>query len=421
LLAEVDQTALPLGSGTSYGDAALNDQAALLDVRRLDRILALDEARATMTCEAGVPLRRVIDAALPRGLFLSVTPGTWKSSVGGCIACDVHGKNHHVAGSFVEHVLRFRLALADGRVVECTRDENAELFWATAGGLGLTGVILDATLQLARVETSWMQVRYRKSLDLDATFAALETDEPEPYSVSWLDVLARGSSLGRSVLMLGRHAGTAELPVSLRGQPLDWRAGASVRLPFAAPSGAMSPLAVRTFNALYFRRFPDDDRPRLQGFRSFFYPLEAIDNFSLLYGRRGLIEYQCVLPPRPAHAVLQRMIERLARAGFGSFLCVLKRMRRSNPAPLSFPADGYTIAVDIPFRGEPLLALLREFDEWVAREGGRVYLAKDSRLVPGYLEAMYPRRAEWASVVRRVDPLGKFDSSLSRRLGLRAA
>jgi FAD/FMN-containing dehydrogenase len=213
MLAGIPESLLPRGAGMAYGDAGLNDGRGTLDTRRLDRILALDEGAATVTCQGGVPLRP--RRGLP-GLFPAVTPGTWKSTVGGCIACDVHGKNHHLAGSFLDHVLRLRLALADGRVVECSRQENPDLLHATAGGMGLTGVILDATLRLQRVASAWMRVRYVKNRDLDATFAALERPEAEPYSVAWLDVLARGARLGRSVLMLGAHAAPEELPAAAR-------------------------------------------------------------------------------------------------------------------------------------------------------------------------------------------------------------
>lgn len=419
MLAEIPESLLARGAGMAYGDAALNGDRGTLETVRLDRILALDEAAATVTCEGGVPLRDLVEVGLRRGLFPAVTPGTWKSTVGGCVACDVHGKNHHVAGSFLDHLLRFRLALADGRVVECSRQENPDLFHATAGGMGLTGVVLDATLRLQRVPSAWMRVRYVKNRDLDATFAALERPEPEPYSVAWLDVLARGARLGRSVLMLGDHAAPDELPPARRLQPLSWSPGSSIRLPFAAPSGAMAPPLVRLFNAAYWARFPSDGAPRLEPLRRFFYPLEAIDNFSLLYGRRGLVEYQFVVPARAAHAVLRTTVERLSRAGMGSFLCVVKRMGPGNAAPMSFPAEGVTIAVDVPFRGEPLLSMLRELDELVAREGGRVYLAKDSRLEPAFLDAMYPRRREWARLLERLDPQRRFDSTLARRLRLR--
>lgn len=421
MLAEIPESLLPRGAGMAYGDAGLNDGRGTLDTRRLDRILALDEGAATVTCQGGVPLRDLVEVGLRRGLFPAVTPGTWKSTVGGCIACDVHGKNHHLTGSFLDHVLRFRLALADGRVVECSREENAELFLATAGGLGLTGVILDATLRLQRVSSAWMRVRYVKNRDLDATFAALERSEPEPYSVAWLDVLARGARLGRSVLMLGAHAAPDDLPARLRAAPLSWSPGRSLRLPFAAPSGVMAPSLVRLFNSAYYARCPGEGAPRMEPLRRFFYPLEAIHNFSLLYGRRGLVEYQFVVPVRAAHAVLRTAVERLSRAGMGSFLCVVKRMGPGDGAPMSFPAEGVTIAVDVPFRGEPLLAMLRDLDELVAREGGRVYLAKDSRLEPAFVDAMYPRRREWARLLDRIDPRRRFDSTLARRLGLRDA
>ncbi len=407
------------GRGTAYGDAALNDREALLDMTRLTRLLEFDATSGCLTCEAGVPLRDVAELTVPHGWFLAVTPGTWKSTVGGCLACDVHGKNHHVAGSFADHVLRFRLAIADGRTTECSRTENTDLFWATAGGLGLTGVVLDITLRLQRIETSSVVVRYAKNRDLDETFASLERTDPEPYSVAWLDVLARGRSTGRSVLMLGRHAGCDDLPLDRRAEPLAWQPGSSIRLPFAVPSGAMSPPMIRAFNALYYRRFPDHGRPVLQPFRSFFYPLEAIDNFSLLYGRRGLYEYQFVVPGPPASRVLQHILERLAEKAYGSFLCVVKRLGPANPSPMSFPMEGYSLAVDIPARDEALLQLMRCFDDLVAEHGGRVYLAKDSRLAAESIDAMYARRKTWATQLDRLDPDRLFESSLARRLGLR--
>ncbi len=421
MLAEIRESLLPRGAGMAYGDAGLNDGRGTLETRRLDRLLALDQAAATVTCQGGLALRDLVAVALRRGLFLAVSPGTWKPTVGGCIACDVHGKNHHVAGSFLDHVLRFRLALADGRVVECSREENADLFLATAGGMGLTGVILDATLRLQRVASAWMRVRYLKARDLDATLAALERPEPEPYNVAWLDVLARGARLGRSVLMLGRHALPDELPVRLRAAPLAWSPGRPLRLPFALPRGLMAAPLVRLFNSAYHARFPGDGAPRLEPLRRFFYPLEAIDNFNLLYGRRGFVQYQFVVPGPAAHDVLRTTVERLSRSGMGSFLCVAKRMGPGDGAPMSFPAEGITVAVDVPFRGDPLLSMLRELDEVVASRGGRVYLAKDSRLERAFVDAMYPRRREWARLLDRIDPGRRFDSTLARRLGLRDA
>jgi FAD/FMN-containing dehydrogenase len=414
------QRVVARGRGTAYGDAALNDRATVIHTVRLTRFLEFDVEAGRITCEAGVPLRAIAELAIPRGWFLAVTPGTWKSTVGGCLACDVHGKNHHVAGSFSAHVLRFRLALADGRVVECSRTENADLFRSTAGGLGLTGVILDVTIQLQRIETSSLVVRYVKNRDLDETFAAVNRPEPEPYSVAWMDVLARGRRMGRSVLMLGRHAAVADLAPQSRLAPLAWRPGPALRLPFALPAGAMSAPMVRAFNAVYYRRFPSDGRPVVQAFRPFFYPLEAIDNFNLLYGRHGLYEYQFVVPAAAAPRVLQTILERLAAGGYGSFLCVVKRLGAGNDSPMSFPADGYTLGVDIPARGEALLKLMRGFDDLVADSGGRVYLAKDARLAPELVDTMYPRRRAWAAGLDRLDPNHLFESSLSRRLALRA-
>ncbi len=409
------------GCGTAYGDVAINDGGAVLATGRLRRLLAFDDVSGLLTCEAGVTIREVIEFGLPRGFFPAVTPGTWKATVGGCFACDVHGKNHHRVGSFAQHVVAFNLLRADGAVVTCTPDCDPSLFWATAGGLGLTGIILDLTIRLRRVETSAARVRYRKLPDLDATFAALEEDADEPYSVAWLDVLTRGRGLGRSVLMLGDHARAADLPPAWRERPLSLPPTRALRIPFAAPPAVLSSTTLRLFNAVYFRHFPNHGEPVLQGLRPYFYPLEAIDNFNRLYGRRGFVEYQIVLPAQTAHAVSRELLESLSSHGYGSFLAVIKRLGPANPAPMSFPDAGYTVAVDIPVRDERLLQVLRSFDERVAASGGRVYLVKDSRLDPRCVDAMYPRRREWSALLDVLDPARVLSSGLSRRLGLRAA
>jgi decaprenylphospho-beta-D-ribofuranose 2-oxidase len=366
-------------------------------------------------------VREVIEFALPRGFFPAVTPGTWKATVGGCLACDVHGKNHHVAGSFARHVDAFRLLCADGAVVRCTPEDEPALFWATAGGLGLTGVILDVTLRLRRVETSAVRVRYRKLPDLESTFAALEEDAGEPYSVAWIDVLARGRRLGRAVLMLGDHASRDDLRLARRSQPLALPSTGTLRLPCAPPSFVFSAPALRLFNALYFRHFPDHGEPVVHGLRPYFYPLEAIDNFNRLYGRRGFVEYQVVFPRITALQASRDLLETLSRSGYGSFLAVVKRLGPANLGAMSFPTDGYTLAIDIPVRDERLFGILRALDWRVADAGGRVYLAKDSRLDPGVVDAMYPRRRAWARQLDALDPGRVFASDLSRRLALREA
>lgn len=412
-------SAVARGRGTAYGDVAMNRLGGVVATDRLQRLLAFQSDTGLLTCEAGVPLRDVVEFALPRGFFPAVTPGTWKATVGGCLACDVHGKNHHVAGSFAQHVTEFRLLTASGDVVVCTQEGTPELFWATAGGLGLTGVILDVTLRLRRVATSAVRVRYRKLADLDATFAALEEDEPEPYSVAWLDVLARGKKLGRSVLMLGDHAAPGELPPPWRSAPFALPPTRAIRLPFAPPPGVLSAPAVRLFNAFFYRRFSSRDEPVVQGLRPYFYPLEAIDNFNRLYGKPGFVEYQVALPRAAARDVFRTILERLSARGYGSFLAVVKRLGAGNQAPLSFPSDGYTVAIDIPARDERLFPILSSLDELVATQGGRVYLAKDARLDARLVDAMYPGRAEWAALLDRFDPERCFTSSLSRRLALR--
>lgn len=408
------------GRGTAYGDVAINDGGAVLATGRLRRFLGFDDASGLLTCEAGVTIREVIEFGLPRGFFPAVTPGTWKSTIGGCLACDVHGKNHHRVGSFAQHVVAFRLLRGDGAVVTCRPDRDPSLFWATAGGLGLTGVILDLTLRLRRVETSAVRVRFRKLTDLDATFAALAEEADEPYSVAWLDVLTRGHRLGRSVLMLGDHANVADLPPAWRERPLSLPPTRALRIPFAPPQALLSSTTLRLFNTFYYRHFPDHGEPVLQGLRPYFFPLEAIDNFNRLYGRRGFVEYQIVLPARTAASVSRELLESLSSNGYGSFLAVVKRLGPGNPAPMSFPEEGYTVAVDIPVRDDRLLQVLRAFDERVAASGGRVYLVKDSRLDPRFVDAMYPMRREWALLLDELDPDRTLSSGLSMRLGLRA-
>jgi decaprenylphospho-beta-D-ribofuranose 2-oxidase len=399
---------IPRGLGRSYGDAALNPDG-VLSTLRLDRFLAFDPAAGVLECEAGVSLGDVVETFLPRGFFPLVTPGTRHVTVGGAIACDVHGKNHHVDGTFAAGVLGFRLALPTGDVVECARDAEPELFWATVGGMGLTGVILTARLQLRPVEAAAVRVDYRRTRGLDETLDAFHREDQDyRYSVAWIDCLARGPRLGRSVLM---RANDAPADGALR---LPRRRGLAV--PLTPPSGLLNRFSIRWFNALYYGRHPDA-RDRPVPYDRYFWPLDGIGAWNRLYGPRGFVQYQVALPPERGRDGLVALLERIGQARRAPFLAVLKRFGAANHSPLSFPMEGYTLALDLPVT-QGLEPFVRTLDRITLDHGGRVYLAKDALLDAATFHAMYPRADEFLAVRRRVDPEGRLASSLARRVGL---
>ena len=408
------------GQGRSYGDAAMSADGAVMLMERLNRFLSFDEEAGVLRAEAGATLAEVLAVFLPRGWFLPVTPGTKFVSLGGALAADVHGKNHHRDGTLGAHVTELELALADGTRRRCSPDGDAELFWATVGGMGLTGIITEVALKLMRVQSAHVVVRHHAARDLDALLELLAGEEyDEQYSVAWVDSLARGRALGRGVLMTGQHATLAALPRDI-AEPLASKSRRGLGLPFDLPSWVLNPLSVSAFNELYFRRQGARDVPFVTDCESFFYPLDRVGDWNRLYGARGFVQYQCVLPPATARRALRLLFEELSRTRRASFLAVLKRFGAEGRGLLSFPTAGYTLALDLPVTGADLFALLDRFDELVLEHGGRVYLAKDMRLKPETFRAMYPRFAEWLRVKQRFDPEDRFGSDLSRRLGMGA-
>ncbi|MEV5613542.1 FAD-binding oxidoreductase [Streptomyces sp. NPDC052225] len=404
------------GLGRAYGDAAQNAGGAVLDMTGLDRIHAIDAAGGTVLCDAGVSLHRLMEVLLPLGWFVPVTPGTRYVTVGGAIGADIHGKNHHVSGSFARHVLALELLTADGeiRVVE----RGTELFDATAGGMGLTGIILTATVQLQRVETSLMSVDTERAADLDDLMARLTaTDHRYRYSVAWIDLLARGGAMGRSVLTRGDHAPLDALPARARRTPLAFRPGQLPAAPAFLPEGLLGRTTVGLFNELWYRKAPKARTGELQKLSTFFHPLDGVPHWNRIYGRSGFVQYQFVVGYGQEDA-LRRIVRRISERGCPSFLAVLKRFGDGDAGWLSFPMPGWTLALDIPANLPGLGAFLDELDEEVAAADGRIYLAKDSRLRPELLTAMYPRLADFRSLRARLDPDGVFRSDLSRRLGL---
>jgi decaprenylphospho-beta-D-ribofuranose 2-oxidase len=407
---------LARGLGRSYGDAAQNAGGTVLDATAHDELIDVDPAAGTVRVDAGVSLDRLLRRLVPLGFFVPVTPGTRFVTVGGAVAADVHGKNHHHDGSLANLVLEATLATPTGTVT-VGPDRDPDLFWATAGGMGLTGVLLDATLAVPRIESSLLRVDTDRATDLDAVMALMdEGDAGYHYSVAWIDCLARGRHLGRSVLTRGDFSAASDLPAKQREHPLAYDAAVRIEAPPVFPSGLVNVWTMRGFNEAVYRTAPVRRRDELQPIARFFHPLDFVGGWNRLYGRRGFLQWQCVLP-FGAEDTLRSAIEGLSGAGVGSVLAVLKRFGPGNPAPLSFPAAGWTLALDMPV--VPALGpLLDGLDETVVAAGGRVYLAKDSRVSRRLIPAMYPRLAEWRCVRDRVDPDGVLVSDLDRRLDL---
>ncbi|MFF4548944.1 FAD-binding protein [Streptomyces sp. NPDC001435] len=406
------------GLGRAYGDAAQNAGGSVIDMTGLDRIHAIDADGGTVLCDAGVSLHRLMEVLLPLGWFVPVTPGTRQVTVGGAIGADIHGKNHHVSGSFCRHVLSFELLTADGEIHAVGR--GTPLFDATAGGMGLTGVILTATMRLLPVETSYLSVDTERATDLDDLMARLTaTDHRYRYSVAWIDLLARGAATGRAVLTRGDHAPRQALRKGTRAwrRPLSFRPRQLPAAPALVPDGLLGRTSVGLFNELWYRRAPRARHGELQRISAFFHPLDAVPHWNRIYGRGGFVQYQFVVGYGQEEA-LRRIVRRISQRRCPSFLAVLKRFGDADPGWLSFPVPGWTLALDIPAALPGLGAFLDELDEEVAAAGGRVYLAKDSRLRPDMLAAMYPRLADFRALRAELDPRGLFVSDLARRLGL---
>ncbi|MFI2629970.1 FAD-binding protein [Streptomyces collinus] len=407
---------IPRGLGRAYGDAAQNAGGSVLDMTALDRVHAIDADGGTVLCDAGVSLHRLMEVLLPLGWFVPVTPGTRYVTVGGAIGADIHGKNHHVSGSFARHVLALELLTADGEIR--TVIPGTPLFDATAGGMGLTGVILTATIRLQPVETSLMSVDTERATDLDDLMARLAaTDHRYRYSVAWIDLLARGAATGRAVLTRGDHAPLDALPARLRRDPLAFRTSRLPATPAILPEGLLSRTTVGLFNELWYRKAPRARTGRLQRISGFFHPLDGVPHWNRVYGRGGLVQYQFVVGHGREDA-LRRIVRRISERRCPSFLAVLKRFGEADPGWLSFPVPGWTLALDIPAGLPGLGAFLDELDEEVAAAGGRVYLAKDARLRPELLAAMYPRLDDFRELRAELDPRGVFVSDLARRLSL---
>ncbi len=406
------------GLGRSYNNAAQSADGVVISTARMNRIIELDATTGLVTCEAGVSLEQLMVAGLPAGWFVPVSPGTRQVTIGGAIAADVHGKNHHVAGSFARHVPSLQILLPDGDVRTVTSSSDPALFWATAGGMGLTGIIVRATVQLKRVATSRVRVDTVRTADIDETMAMLaEHDRRYDYTVAWSDSMARGASLGRSVITSGDFADLADLPPAYRADPFAFRPGTRVGVPAGFPPGLINRYTVRLANEAWYRKAPRSRTGELQTIGAFFHPLDGIRNWNRVYGPGGFRQYQYVVP-FGQEAAVRRSFELVSAAHAPSFVTVLKRFGESDPGLLSFPMAGWTLALDFPARTPGLARLLGQLDQLVLEAGGRVYLAKDSRVPAEVLAGMYPRLPEFRKLRAELDPAEILASDLSRRLGL---
>jgi decaprenylphospho-beta-D-ribofuranose 2-oxidase len=405
------------GLGRSYGDPAQVAGGVVVSNAALREFGPIDRATGLVTLGSGVSIDTLLSVAIPHGFFVPVTPGTRQVTIGGAIASDIHGKNHHVDGSFMNHVHSLDLVTPTGiRHVSPTHDP--ELFWATAGGMGLTGIIVRATIKLLPIASAYVTVDTTRHRDLDDVMAAMiEGDHRYRYSVAWVDCMTSGARLGRGVLTRGDHA-PADLVAGRHGATEAIPTKPRLTVPFDAPSGLLNRLSITAFNEAWYRRAPKQKLGGIEKISTFFHPLDGVANWNRLYGSRGFVQYQFVVPDDQADAI-RLAIEKLSASKVPSFLAVLKRFGPSNPSPMSFPTPGWTLALDLPVGPSALPRVLDELDELVSQAGGRIYFAKDSRLSPARVAEMYPGLEAFRAVLRQVDPEGVMVSDLSRRLNLR--
>jgi decaprenylphospho-beta-D-ribofuranose 2-oxidase len=410
---------LARGYGRGYGDCAQDSGGLVIDLTGLAPDLSVDVENATVTAAGGISIDTLIEQLLPLGFFVPVTPGTRTVSVGGALAADVHGKNHHIDGSFGHAVSSLDLVLPGGEVRTLTPDgDDPDAFWATIGGMGLTGVITGATFSVVPVESSRCVVDTERAADLDEALDLMTSgDDRYRYTVTWIDLMARGSSMGRSVLTRGGFATVDQLDRKVAADPLAYKPKVLASAPPWAPPKLVNGLTTRAFNEAWFRKAPKVRRGEIQGLQEFFHPLDMVSGWNRLYGSPGFVQYQFVLPYGQEEA-LRTVVGKLSESGVVSFLTVLKRFGPGNPGFISFPKPGWTLALDLPLGQHQLSTLLPDLDSVVVGAGGRHYFAKDSTTNPEMIRRGYPRLDEWRAVRDRLDPGRQMVSDLARRLNL---
>lgn len=405
-----NNTIIARGLGRCYGDSALSQ--TIISMLRYNRILAFDEQTGCITCESGVSLSDILTFFVPKGWFLPVTPGTKFVSVGGAIASDIHGKNHHIEGSFSNHVISIDLMLGNGSVVTCSKTENSDLFWATCGGMGLTGIILQATFKLKRIETAFIKQETLKARNLDDAMAIFEASEEFTYSVAWIDCLSKGNSQGRSIMLRGEHALLRDIKHVVN--PLALPRKQKLLVPFDFPSFALNSHSVKAFNFIFYHKAHNKPKESIIDYDTYFYPLDSIHQWNRIYGKRGFTQYQFVLPKENSKQGLKEILTKISNSGQGSFLAVLKLFGDQNDL-LNFPKKGYTLALDFAITPK-LFPLLEELDKVLLNNGGRLYLTKDVRMSPDFFRKSYANSSRFIELKHQFDVANKFQSLQSQRL-----
>ena len=401
-----NESLIAYGNGRSYGDSALSKN--IIEVKPYNYFMAFDENSGLLHVQAGVLLSEILESFVPRGWFLKVTPGTKLITIGGAIASDVHGKNHHVEGCFSECVESFKIMLADGEVVECSKEQRADLFNATCGGMGLTGVIVEAKIYLKKINSKYISQTTIKTKNLKETFDAFEEYSSSPYSVAWIDCLAKDDEIGKCLLMVGDFKDDGDL---------SYKKKSKISIPFNFPSFALNNYTVRAFNWLYYGKVRQRITTQKVDIDTFFYPLDAIENWNRIYGKGGFTQYQCILPKEMSYEGLKEVLRTISDSGKGSFLAVLKLYGKENENYLSFPIEGYSLALDFKIE-DGLFELLEELDKIVLKYKGRIYLTKDVNVKKETFEQGYPHIEKFRAFRKENKMDEKFQSLQSKRVGV---
>lgn len=401
------------GMGRCYGDSSLCKN--IISTLKYNRIIDFNEVEQTVCCESGVTLEDLLSIFVPKGLFLPVTPGTKFVTIGGAIASDVHGKNHHVGGSISNHIISMDIMLSDGSIASCSKNNNSNLFWSTCGGMGLTGIILNACFKLKKIETSYIIQESIKAENLESIMKHFEESKDYTYSVAWIDCLSKGKKLGRSILMRGEHASVRDLEgTRFSNHPLNTGTPAKLDIPLFFPNFSLNTLSVKAFNFLYYNKQLSKEKKFIIGYDKFFYPLDGINNWNRIYGKRGFTQYQFVLPKETSYNGLEKILTQISNSGSCSFLAVLKLFGEQDNL-ISFPKEGYTLALDFPIK-PGVFELLNKLDEIVLENGGRLYLTKDVRMTEETFNKSYERAEIFRRIKHQFDSHNKFQSLQSKRI-----
>lgn len=413
---DTDSSFIARGNGRCYGDASLSENT--ISTLKYDKILSFDTESGVFECQSGITLDQILAVVIPKGWFLPVTPGTKFITIGGAVGSDVHGKNHHVDGSISNHIVEMDMMLGSGEIITCSKTLHQDLFEATCGGMGLTGVIVSVKFGLKKIETSYIRQKQIKAENLQELIALFDDYSSYTYSVAWIDCLKKGKQFGRSILMLGEHAAVNELADEQKKAPLKLPAKKQITFPFNLPSFVLNQFSVKAFNFLYYHKNFTREIDNIVSYEPFFYPLDAVLHWNRMYGKNGFVQYQFVLPLDAKQGLIE-ILNRISDEGLGSFLAVLKVFGKQE-SMISFPKEGYTLALDFPVK-KGLLEFLDELDEVVLKYNGRLYMSKDARMKPEMLTGGYPDLPKFKSIIKKYNPHGKVRSVQSDRLRLNSS